>query len=129
MSTQTIGQWGERQAERFLAGRGFTVRGRNVRYREGEIDLVCLDGDCLVLVEVKVRSSQTYGDGETSIAGLKFQRLAAAAERYCAENDWRGEIRFDAVVLEVDRRQKRARLRHLRDIWWESEQSNSSWPA
>jgi putative endonuclease len=44
---------GERVAARALARAGLATRGRRVATVEAEIDLLCHDGECLVLVEVK----------------------------------------------------------------------------
>lgn len=52
-----LGARGEREAERYLASRGYQVIGRNLRMHSGEIDLLCVAPDerTIVVVEVKTR--------------------------------------------------------------------------
>ena len=45
-----IGDAGERLAADYLVSQGHRILARNVRRREGEIDLITLDGDTLVFV-------------------------------------------------------------------------------
>ncbi|GAA0428762.1 YraN family protein [Streptomyces luteireticuli] len=52
---RALGRYGEDLAARRLTEAGMTVLARNWRCREGEIDLVALDGDALVVCEVKAR--------------------------------------------------------------------------
>ena len=50
-----LGEHGEKLAERHLVDQGMTVVQRRHRTRQGEIDLICRDGQTLVFVEVKTR--------------------------------------------------------------------------
>ena len=52
--------FGEREARAHLHRAGMKFLVANFRSRRGEIDLVFQDGDCLVFVEVKTRSSETW---------------------------------------------------------------------
>ena len=45
----------EQLAARFLEARGLRVIGRNLRWPDGELDLVCEHGTSLVFVEVRLR--------------------------------------------------------------------------
>ncbi|MBM3840221.1 MAG: YraN family protein [Verrucomicrobia bacterium] len=54
------GKLGERAAKRHLQERGLKFLTANFRSPRGEIDLVFRDGDCLVFVEVKTRSSEDW---------------------------------------------------------------------
>ena len=60
-TTARIGAEGEAFAERYLTGRGMRVLDRNWRCSSGEIDLVLLDGDVVVVCEVKTRRSKAFG--------------------------------------------------------------------
>ncbi|MEJ1960386.1 MAG: YraN family protein [Gammaproteobacteria bacterium] len=44
---------------------------RNYRRRSGELDLVARDGDVLIVVEVRTRSTETFGGAAASIDGWK----------------------------------------------------------
>ena len=56
------GARGEKLARRHLRREGYKILYRNFRGRTGgEIDIVCRDGETLVFVEVKTRSSEDFG--------------------------------------------------------------------
>ena len=77
------GEKGECLAVRFLRRRGYRIVERNYRCRYGEIDLVALDGDEIVFVEVKTRSSTAFGSPTEAVTYTKRRRLAQAARDYC----------------------------------------------
>ncbi len=63
-----LGEWGEAEARRYLETMGYVFVDRNYRAQEGEIDLVMQDGDIVVFVEVKTRTSNKFGAPEESEA-------------------------------------------------------------
>ncbi|HEY65687.1 MAG TPA: YraN family protein [Caldilineae bacterium] len=108
-----LGQAGETLAARELARLGLRVIARNWRCAEGEIDLIALDGDCLVIVEVRTRRGRAYGTPEESITLAKRARLINLARLYVAETGWRGPWRIDLVAVELDRAGRLLRVTHL----------------
>ncbi len=101
---------------------------RNVRTRHGEIDLIVCNSAALVFVEVKTRQRPTCSrDLDPAIgplAGLRprqrsrLRRLAAAwltDER--TSRPVSREIRFDAIGVTLDARDKLLRLEHLEGAW------------
>ena len=60
-SRRVLGEQGERLAEEFLRKLGCKILRRNWHSRLGEIDLIARDGDEVVFVEVKLRSSADWG--------------------------------------------------------------------
>ena len=98
-------------AAHWLEAHGYRVLGRGFLARRGEIDLVCADGDTLMLVEVKTRSSTAFGLPAEAVGPRKRRALEAAAREYRALAGWRGAIRFaifslllakDGSVLEAE---------------------------
>jgi putative endonuclease len=91
----------ERHAADWLAAQGLTVIARNVRYRGGEIDLVCRDRDTLVFVEVRQRSSASFGGAAASITEAKRRRLVLAARIFLATHPQFAALpaRFDCLLL------------------------------
>jgi putative endonuclease len=92
-----LGKWGEQQAEKYLLAKGCQVLKRNVRTPYGEIDLVAHEGDVLVFVEVKTRSSRTFGNPEEAVTDAKLTHIIESAESYLQENldfllDWRIDV-------------------------------------
>ena len=96
---QRIGQWGESAAADYLTAQGWTVLARNVRTSYGEIDLVTQHGDVTVFIEVKTRTSDSFGPPEVAVSTRKQQHMIAAAEQYAAEHNidhWR----IDVIAVE-----------------------------
>lgn len=108
--------WAERAACRHLEARGWRLLASNYRLRGGELDLVMLDGDTVVIVEVKQRKSAAYGDPSESIDRRKLARLRAAAQHYASFALRRPDasLRLDAVLLLGT--EARFELRHLEDV-------------
>jgi putative endonuclease len=99
---QVAGGGAEEAAARFLARRGLEIVGRNFRTRFGEIDLIARDGETLVFVEVRMRSSGRFGGAAASVDGVKRSRIEAAARQYLARLPREPACRFDVVSLEGD---------------------------
>lgn len=96
-SRQTFGQWGETLAAGYLENKGYQIIERNYRTPYGEIDLIAQFEKSLVFVEVKTRSTDTYGLPEESITNQKREHLIAAAQAYLQKTsisdiDWRIDV-------------------------------------
>ena len=98
---QAIGTWGEGLAERYLLERGYQILGKNVRTPYGEIDLIARLKDELVFVEVKTRTSQSYGLPETAITAKKQAHMIQAAQAYLQSNVELGDCawRIDVIAI------------------------------
>lgn len=106
------GARGEDAATAFLQRRGWSIVERNVRYREGELDIICMRDGILVFVEVKTRRSVRAGTGAEAVTPAKQARIRRLAMRYLSEHHPRvSAVRFDVIELRagVDR----YLLRHL----------------
>ena len=77
-----LGAFGERLAAAHLEAKGYRIRDRNFRCREGEIDIVAQDGETLVFVEVRTRRGDALGGPAESITAVKQSRLVEAAMAY-----------------------------------------------
>lgn len=83
----------------FLASKGFEILDTNWRFQRAEIDIVARHGDLLVMVEVKARSSNYYGEPEQFVDDNKRGHLLRAAEGYLEQSSLDCEIRFDVVSV------------------------------
>lgn len=116
-SRQRTGAEGEVIARRHLEQAGLTFVAANVRYRDGEIDLVMCDAKAtIVFIEVRRRTRSTYGGAAASVTPSKCRRLVIAAARYLAARrlDTR-PCRFDVVTIEGGR--EGPRVEWLRDAF------------
>ncbi|MGP3948348.1 YraN family protein [Streptomyces sp. 7N604] len=80
-----LGRYGEDLAVRRLAEAGMRVLERNWRCRAGEIDIVALHGDALVMCEVKTRRAGAYEHPMAAVTPRKAERLRRLAERWLAD--------------------------------------------
>jgi putative endonuclease len=92
----------ERLAAEYLQARGLAVLARNVRCRAGELDLVCLDGGVLAIVEVRQRVRIDFGGALASVTWRKQRRIIRAAQFLLQRQArWRRRVmRFDVLAVE-----------------------------
>ena len=121
-SRQEIGRWGEAHAANYLIEQGYKILGRNERTPYGEIDLVALmvsdptaepsqSQEVLLFVEVKTRTSRTFGYPEEAVTPRKQINMISAAQHYLQEHpdldlDWRID------VISIERYPDRAPIIH-----------------
>lgn len=112
-----LGRDGERRAEKFLCKSGMRVVARRVATPAGEVDLLMLDGDCVVFVEVKTRSDRRAADPEDAITADKRRRVLLAAEHVLHRRRWEDRpCRFDVVVVVGAADDAAPELRHYPDM-------------
>lgn len=116
MNRKERGDRGEREAEAFLTAQGYEILERNWKARVGEIDLIAVDGETIVMVEVKVRSRRAWATPEEAVTSSKQRRLIETAWAYLEKSggmdrDWR----IDVVAIETSTSGEIARLDHYRD--------------
>jgi len=116
--TRALGDHAEQFAFGFLKNKGLRPVTRNFRCRHGEIDLVMLDGDCLVFVEVRYRSSRSFAPAAQTVDCHKQRKLARAAEMFLAtRRTYAGKsARFDVIGVDRDA-DGRATVEWLRDAF------------
>lgn len=101
-----LGRYGEDLAVRTLRATGMHVLERNWRCAHGEIDIVAVDGDALVVCEVKTRRIGGYEHPMAAVPPAKAARLRRLASRWLTER-WltrygqppAGGVRIDLVGI------------------------------
>ncbi len=80
---------------------GLRLIARNYHCRYGELDLVVRDGDVVVFVEVRYRSTSAFGDGVDSVGAAKRAKLVRAASAFLAEHPRLAgaACRFDVLAI------------------------------
>lgn len=112
-----VGRFGEDVAVDVVQRAGMQLLDRNWRCRDGELDIIARDGDALVFVEVKTRSSLACGVPAAAVDRRKVVRLRRLAVRWMAEHRdvehfW-GTVRFDVIAV-VRRGSGQPDVQHLR---------------
>jgi len=111
-----VGRYGEDVVARRLAADGWQVMARNWRCPQGEIDIVAVDGNDLVIVEVKTRRSASFGSPQEAVTAEKLRRLRRLAATWLAaqQRSFAG-VRIDVVAVTVGRAGA-AGVEHLRGV-------------
>lgn len=99
------GEHAENACKKFLRRHGLKHLCSNYRCRYGEIDLVMMEGSCLVFVEVRYRASAGFGDGLESVTAAKQTKLRRSAEHYLQVHG-NCEARFDVVSMSKNNQTK-----------------------
>ena len=102
LKLRNTGRRGEDLAHRFLRRRGFVITARNWRPPQGggEIDIVARDGEYLVFVEVKTRTSGQWNAPERDIDHDKMVALRRAARDYVRRSGADpAKLRFDVIAI------------------------------
>src|SRR5690242_13040687 len=101
MDRAVLGRSAEDVAADFLTEQGLAVLLRNYRRRGGELDVVARDGNVLVIVEVRTRSTDEFGSAAASIDGWKQHKIIRAATQLLQQRKDLAQlpVRFDVIVV------------------------------
>ncbi len=101
-----LGRRGEDLAHRYLRSKGLTILSRNYRPGGGdsEVDIVARDGETIVFVEVKTRSTAEFGSPDRAIDTEKQKHVVRAARSFAtrAGIQW-NRVRFDTISIVLTR--------------------------
>lgn len=101
-AAEESGPLGERLAARFLRKQGYRLLQANYRTRTGEVDLIARDGEEIVFIEVKTRSSPSRGSPAETVNPAKRRRLIRAAREFANRYRLRERtLRFDVLAVLV----------------------------
>ncbi len=96
---QEIGNKGEEIAENYLRKLGYRILETNWRFHHYEIDIIAIDGDELVIVEVKSRTGTNFEHPSEAVGKRKMKFLIEAAEAYILKIDSHRDTRFDVIAI------------------------------
>ena len=94
-----LGKKGEALAKQYLEEKGYKIVETNWRHDKDEIDMIAMEGNELVIVEVKARSGIRYEHPSEAVTNSKIKRIVEAAEGYILDKNWEGETRFDVITV------------------------------
>jgi putative endonuclease len=97
------GKKGEGLAAVYIANLGFRIIECNWRYRRFEIDLIAARSGVLHFIEVKTRTSTTYGYPEESVSNKKIRSMLNAGTNFLYKNQGWQQIQYDILsILIID---------------------------
>jgi len=100
-NNRAVGTEYEKQAEQFLKKQGVRIIVKNFRCKQGEIDIVGIDGKCLVFLEVKYRATNMAGEPEDAVNIYKQKKICSVAEYflYTHPHYINQMIRYDVIAI------------------------------
>ncbi len=110
-----FGRRSERAAAKFLRRLGYRLLAANVSDPAGELDLLALDGETLVVVEVRSTASDDLERTAASVDSLKQRKITEAALRFLSRRRLLGKIavRFDVLALSWPDNAREPVVRHI----------------
>jgi putative endonuclease len=77
-----LGKQGEKLAADYLVRLNYSILRRNWRYSRYELDIIALKNNVLHFIEVKLRSSKSFGFPKEQVSKKKFRDLTKAGEAF-----------------------------------------------
>lgn len=94
-----IGRRGEDIARRHLLDEGYEIVDTNWRFGHLEVDIIAYSEGLLVFVEVKTRSTATFGSPEEFVDRRKQRAYIRLANAYVLQHNRNEEVRFDIIGI------------------------------
>lgn len=121
MTTQNrkIGDFGEKIAVMFLKKHNFSILGKNYLKKGGEIDIIAEKDGTIHFVEVKtilVVNHETSYRPEENVYFDKLKKIHTTIQKYRAEHGPINKWQVDVVAIELDKINKKTRIRHIFDV-------------
>ena len=110
-----LGKKGEELAIAFLLEKEYVILEKNYRYQKAEIDIIVQKENILVVVEVKTRSTNYFGNPEEFENQKKIKLLTMSIDDYVVKNDLDVEVRFDIVA--ITKKQNEFVIEHIEDAF------------
>ncbi len=116
LSNTLIGVEGEKAAKSWLESAGYVIRDTRWHCGHLELDIVAEKDETLVVIEVKTRTSEQYGEPEEAVSEKKIRRIVNAADGYIKYHRLDLPVRFDimAIIREPD---GSYRVNHIEDAF------------
>lgn len=115
---QDLGILGENLAVGELQSRGYSILARRHRSRYGEIDVIAEHHGVIVFIEVKLRTTDLFGEAFEAIPPWKQRRIITVALDYLSRNHLLDRpVRFD--VAAVDERAGKLTVEIIEDAFGE----------
>ncbi|NLT48280.1 MAG: YraN family protein [Clostridiales bacterium] len=109
-----IGAKGEEAAAKYLTGQGYRIIDKNFKCRIGELDIIAMEGQTLVIIEVKTRSNLSYGLPCESITTEKKRHILRTLQYYVMVHRLEElDLRID--VIEILSREDGFYVHHIKD--------------
>ncbi|THV56618.1 YraN family protein [Chryseobacterium candidae] len=111
-----FGKIAENLAADYLQKNGYTIKARNFRFKQNEIDIIAEKDNLIIIVEVKARSTDVFLLPQESVTKTKIKSIVSAANHYLEEFNKDQEARFDIISVLPDDN-KNLIVNHIKDAF------------
>lgn len=111
-----LGREGEERAREYLRSSGYEILDCNWRFGSEEIDIIARENDTLVVVEVKTRRSNYFGEPEVFVNAKKKKIIVRAADAYINQKALDLEVRFDIISVIIH--SGTCTINHIQDAFY-----------
>ena len=112
-----LGKIGEQLAADYLSRNGYEILERNFYYDKAEIDIIAQkEPNTIVVVEVKTRNSDYFGDPQDFVTPSKIKLLVKAANEYVISKDLDVEVQFD--IISVIKNKSIEKMEHYKNAFY-----------
>ena len=115
LTQKNIGAEGEHLAKLFLQENGYIIIETNWRYQHLEADIIAKEKNILVIVEVKARKNNYFGEPEENVHQKKQNNLITLANAYLELEKLDLEVRFDIISILFD--DKHPKINHIQNAF------------
>lgn len=109
---KVLGKKGEKLVADYLKKQGCKILEKNYRTPFGEADIIVEDGEEIAFVEVKTRTSDSYGQPSEAVGKDKQRRYRRIAECFWLQTGKEPNARFDVVEVWAD-----GRIEHIKNAF------------
>ena len=93
------GKTGERLASDWLTANAFQIIHRNWRQGRYEVDIIAAKEDCIHIIEVKSRTSNSYGPPELSVNKRKIEHFLQGATSWLLHHPGHRRVQYDVLAI------------------------------
>lgn len=112
-----LGNWGEALAKDYLLHRCYKIIAANQRFGRFEVDLIAEHKGRPIFIEVKTRIKTTQSQDDNPLTAKQAKNFQKVLAAYCFKNRVNSDaIRYDLIIINVERQKKIAQLKHYREI-------------
>lgn len=116
MNNTELGVFGETLAENFLQKKGYKILSKNVRFKKYEADIIAMDGEKIVVVEVKTRQTAEIGEPWRAVTKSKQRQIIQVANFYVCKHNIDRDTRFD--IVSIVHNSYRTQIEHIEDAFY-----------
>jgi len=112
-----LGKQGEKMAVAYLAKNGYDILEQNYYFDKAEIDIIAQKNkETIVVVEVKTRNSNFFGNPQDFVSPSKIKLLLKAANEYIISKNLDVEVRFDIIAVIKNKREEK--IEHFENAFY-----------